>query len=546
MLRSIRAAAADALATADLRRLQAAWATSAVGSWVFFVALAVYAYDEGGATAVGAAAFVRMVPAGLAAPFAGMLVDRHSRRDVLAVSLVLRGLVLAVLFAAAALDAPIAAVLTAAALFTIVSTAHKPAQASLLPALVDTPRQLAASNAIWSGVDNTAFLFGALAGGLLIATGGAESAFAATAVLYALAAIPVLRIPRDPVPDHRADHADEHPLLEASQGFRAVAADDGLRLVVSVLTVATLVEGIVDVLVVIVALDLLGLADAGVGWLNACWGAGGMLGGTAALALLGRGRLASGLAGGGLLVGLPLIGIAGADSAILVGVLLVVLGVGYALIETAGLSLLQRLSSDDVLGRAFAVVESSYWVATGVGALIAPAVVTALGIRGALVAVGAALALIVAARWAALGRLEVAAPVPERPFRALRAVPAFAPLPLSRVEDLSRRVAEVEADTGAVLMREGEPGNWVCVLAEGTVNVDVAGHRIAERGPGEFFGEVAVLRDCPRTATVTCATHVVLYELDAETFQLAISAHPRTSESVRATADRRFATVPMT
>jgi MFS family permease len=544
MLRSIRASAADALATADLRRLQTAWATSAVGSWVFFVALSVYAYDVGGATAVGAAAFVRMVPAGLAAPLAGMLVDRHPRRDVLAVSLALRGLLLALLFATTVLDAPIAVVLSLAALFTIVSTAHKPAQASLLPTLAQTPHQLAASNAVWSGVDNAAFLFGSLGGGVLIATGGPESAFAATAVLYGLAAIPVLRIPRDPVPDYRADHLGEHPLREASQGFREVAADRGLRLVVSVLAIATLVEGIVDVLVVVVALDLLSLADAGVGWLNACWGAGGMLGGAAALVLLGRGRLAAGLAGGGLLVGVSMMGLAAADLAVVAGALLVVLGVGYALIETAGLSLLQRLSADDVLGRAFAVVESSYWVATGVGAMIAPALVSLLGARESLLVVGAFLALVVAARWVALGRLEVAAPVPEGPFRALRSVPAFAPLPICRIEDLARRVKPLEAGAGTVLMREGEPGDCVYVLAAGRVAIDVHGEFVAERYVGEFIGEIAILRQIPRTATVTCVTPSLLYELDREMFCCAISAHPRTSETVRATADSRFATVP--
>jgi hypothetical protein len=546
MLRTVRAAAGDALGTADLRRLQTAWATSAVGSWVFFVALAVYAYDAGGATAVGAAAFVRMVPAGLAAPLAGVLVDRHSRRDVLAWSLVLRAILLGALVAGVAMDAPIELVLVAGALFTIAGTAHKPAQASLLPTLAETPTQLAASNAIWSAVDNGGFLFGSLAAGVLIATGGVDVAFAAATALFVLALVPVLRIPRDPVPDYRAVRPDQHPLREASQGFRDVLADDGLRLVVGVLTVATLIEGMVDVLVVVVALDLLGLANAGVGWLNAGWGAGGMLGGVTALALLGRGRLAAGLAGGGMLVGLSILGIAAVDAAVLAGALLVALGVGYALIETAGMSLLQRLSSDDVLGRAFAVVESSYWITNGVGALTVPALVALLGIRGTLVAVGAALIVVVAARWAALGRLEVATPVPDAPFRALRAVPAFAPLPIATVENLARRVSEVDVEAGAVLMREGERGDSVYVVAEGGAVVDCDGCRLAERGPGDFVGEIALLRDVPRTATVTASMPSRLYELDRDSFQFVVSAHPRSRDSVHATADSRLAAVPTT
>src|SRR2546423_15525283 len=93
-LSSVRASLEAALATADLRRLQVAWLASASGSWVFFVALAVYAYDAAGAAGVGAAALVRMVPAGVAAPFAGMIADRMPRRDALLVALVARALIL--------------------------------------------------------------------------------------------------------------------------------------------------------------------------------------------------------------------------------------------------------------------------------------------------------------------------------------------------------------------------------------------------------------------------------------------------------------------
>src|SRR3954470_991331 len=281
---------ADALATVDLRRIHLAWATSAVGSWVFFIALAVYAYDVGGAGGVRVAALVRMVPAGLGAPFAGGLVDRHARRDVLLASLLLRVVTLLAIAVAVATAAPVGIVFALAALFTVVASAHKPAQAALLPSLAGTPRQLAACNAVWSGLDNAAFLVGSLLGGALIATSSTQAAFAAIAALFALAVLPVARVSRDAVPAYRA--VDVHP----ATGFREVAADPQRRLVVGLLTTAALVEGAADVLV---AIELLGLAGPGVGWLNACWGAGGLLGGAAAMTLLGRGLLAGGLAAGG-------------------------------------------------------------------------------------------------------------------------------------------------------------------------------------------------------------------------------------------------------
>ncbi len=230
---------------------------------------------------MGVAALTRMVPAGLAAPLAGVLADRCSRRDVLLGSIALRALILAGIGAAVAADAPLAVVLVLAAMFTIVATAHKPAQAALLPSLVETPRQLAASNAVWSAVDNAAFLVGAALSGALIATMTMAASFLVTAALFGLATVPVALIARDPVPDYRARSGGDRlrPVHDAIDGFREVAGDGSLRLVVGVLSISTAVEGAIDVLVVLVAIDMLGLGGAGVGWLNACWGFGGVIGG---------------------------------------------------------------------------------------------------------------------------------------------------------------------------------------------------------------------------------------------------------------------------
>src|SRR5215217_2588890 len=356
---SFRQSLADALATADLRRLELNWAGASVGSWTFFIVLAVYAYNEGGATAVGVAALARMLPAGLAAPFAGVVVDRRSRREVLLASTIGRSLLLAGIGAAVAAEAPLAAVLALSAVCTALATAHKPAQAALLPALAETPRQIAASNAVLTAVDSAGFLAGSLLGGILVAAASVETAFVVTAGLFATAAWPLALIPSDPVPVYR-EHANdaERALEELGSGFRTVARDPSLRLIVGLAACCTFVEGAVDVLVVLVAIELLELGDAGVGWLNSAWAVGGIAGGVAAISLLGRGRLAAGLAAGCLLVGVPLLAVAALPDVPVAVAMLVTLGVGYSLIETANLTLLQRLTSDDLLGRAFAVLES--------------------------------------------------------------------------------------------------------------------------------------------------------------------------------------------
>jgi MFS family permease len=534
-----------ALSTPDLRRLQLGWGVSAVGGWVVFVALSVYAYQVGGAVAVGATALVRMVPAGLAAPFAGVLADRHSRRDVLVGACVARALLLAGIGVAALASAPFVIVLVLAAFFTMAATAHKPAQAALLPSLAETPRQLAASNAVWSGLDNAAFLAGALLSGGLIAAVGAHRVFLLTGAVFAAAALPIAGIGRDPVPEYRATDDGLHAVRDAIQGFREVGTDRGLRLIVGLLSISTIVEGAVDVLVVLLAIRVLGLGGAGVGWLNACWGFGGVVGGAMALSLLRRGRLAAGLATGSLMVGIPLILIAASASITVAPALLIVLGLGYALIEVAGLSLLQRLTSNDLLGRAFAVVECSYWITTGVGAILAPGIVHLLGVRGALVFVGACLPVLVALRWVPLARFEAGAAVPEGPFRALRTVSLFEPLSLATIENVSRRVDEIVVPAGQAVIREGDLGDRFYVVAQGLLDVSCERGAFPAIGTGDFFGEIALLQDIPRTATVTARHNCILYALDRESFLSAVSSHAFSARTARDVAFERLARVPV-
>ena len=537
---SFRQSLAEALATAGLRRLLLSWTGVSVGTWTFFIVLSVYAYNQGGAAAVGVAALTRMVPAGLAAPLAGVIVDRSSRRDVLLWSTIGRALVLGATAAAVAAEAPLAVVLGFGALYTVLYTAHVPAQAALLPAIAETPRQIAASNAVFTAVDSAGFFAGSLLGGLLMTGASMQTAFLVTAVLLALAAWPLKRIRRDPVPEYRAHEGEaERPVEELVSGFRTVTRDPSLRLLVGVYASANLVEGAADVLIVLMALELLDLGDSGVGWLHSAWAIGGTVAGAAAISLLGRGRLAAGLAGGLVLAGIPLVVVAALPEVPVAVAMLVVLGVGYALIEIANLTLLQRLTSDDLLGRAFAVMESSYWVAGGVGAIIAPPLVSLLGLRGALVAVGCCLPLVAVLRWASLARFEAGAPIPERAFGLLRRVPLFAPLPIGTLENLSRRLTEVDVPLGEPVVREGESGERFYLIADGRFDVSNSRGRFPPLAEGDVFGEIALLRDVPRTATVTARTDSTVLALDRDSFLSAVSGHRYSARTVDTLATER-------
>jgi MFS family permease len=531
----------DAFATPDLRRLQLAWAFTALGHWAHTVVLSVYAYNVGGAAAVGLVALARMAPAALAAPFTALVGDRRRRRDVLLAATVVRCAGRGVAAVAIVAGAPLWVVVVVTALHTMAGTAYKPAQAAFLPTLARSPAQMGAANAVWSGVDSTGFVVGALAGGWAIAALSPQAAFAATGLPLLFAAVLLARIPPDPRPAHRERLDGVHVGHELLEGLHTVRAEPRLRLLVGVLGATTLVEGAIDVLVVVIALQLLDLGNAGVGYLNSAWGVGGVIGGAAALSLLTRGRLAAGVGTGCLMIGGALALIAAWRAEVPVLVLLVVVGAGYALVEVAGLTLLQRLAADDVLARAFGVVETSYYVTTGVGSALAPLVIHLLGVERALVAVGAVLPLLALARWRALARFEAGAPIPEREFALLRGIPLFAPLPIATVENLARRLVEVQAGPGEIVVHQGEAGDRFYVIAEGAVDVVEDGVLRRTEREGEFFGEIALLRDTPRTATVRARVPTLLLALDRDEFVGGVTGHRRSVQAADVVIDARLA-----
>jgi len=483
-----------AFATPDLRRLQVASVASCTGGWAFMVGLSVYAYGEGGATAVGLAAFVRMLPAGLAAPLAGLVADRRSRRDVLAVSCAGRAVALLAIAGLVSAGAPLAAVLGLAALFTVLQSAQRPAQAALLARLARTPQELAAANAAWSGLDNASFLVGALLGGALIAATGTTVVFAVTAALFVGATAALVRVRHDPVPEYRAAGAApgaRQLVRDVLGGLRAVRADPALSLVVGTVAVTTFVEGIVDVLVVVGALTILHLGDAGAGWLNAAWGAGGLAGGAVALALLHRGRLSSGLAIGALLAGAALLGVAALPAPAAALALLVAFGIGYALVDVAELTLVQRLASDALLARAFGVTETLYWITTALGAALAPLLIAWLGVRGALAVSGAGLVVLVALCARPLARLAEVRALPERAFALLRGVSGLAAVPLATIEALARRLEPLAVGAGETVGGAEEPGGCIYIVDHGALRVIAGGRELARLGPGDSFDEPA-------------------------------------------------------
>lgn len=516
MLRTLRAG----LGTPGLRRVTTCFLLAELATWTWFVVLAVYAYAEGGAAAVGVAALARMLPAGLVAPLAGHLVDRTGRRDVVVAAVAAQAVLGGAAAAAVAVEAPLAVVYTLAALSTIATALYRAGNAAQALDVAESPTELAALNVAQSTASNAAFLAGALVGGTVMAAGPPAAGFAVVAGIHLVSLVPALLVPRSPLPGHRGAGS-----TLTGPGLRQVLERPDLARVLGYLTLTTLVEGAVDVLVVVVALDLLDAGDAAVGWLNAGWGLGGMVGSLFCLRLLSRGGLARGLSLGGVLIGLSMLGIAVTPAVLVACSLLVLLGMGYGLVEVAGRSLLQRLAPDDVVGRAFGLLQAGYWLSTAAGAALAPVLVSSLGTRQAVALTGAVLPAATVVVWHAFARYERGRAVPEDVYAALRAVPALAPLPPILVEDLAVHARLRDLSAGEVVVRRGDDDADIFVVAQGILDVTDCPSPVPALVEGDFFGELAGLHGVRRTATVAAREPSRVVVLDGSSFLAATGSH---------------------
>jgi MFS family permease len=512
-----------------LLRVELSWAAAITAYWAFIVALAVYAYNEGGAAAVGLVGLIRVLPAFLASPFAGVLGDRFPRERLMLFVSVLRAVFMAATAVVLFADMPPWVVYTLAGAVALTASTLRPIQSALLPQLARTPEELTAANLVLTTIESSGIFLGPAAGGLLLAATNAQTVFAAAAGAFLIGAVLLAGLHVEAPPQRQA--AGGGFASEFFAGFGAIKEDRNLRLIIGLYGAQTLIAGALNVLIVVTALELLDLGNAGVGFLNSAVGVGGLLGAVAAFALVGRQRLASDFGIGLILWGFPiaLIGIFPQPPVALI--LLAIVGVGNTVVDVAAITLLQRTVPDEVLTRVFGVVQSVFVGTLGLGAILAPLAIEAVGIRTAMVITGALLPVLAGLLWRRISALDAEALVPTRELALLRAIPLFKPLPASTIDHLASSLAAVHATAGSEIIREGEAGDRFYVIASGEVEVSASGEQIGTLGPGDYFGEIALLRDVPRTATVTAKDDVELFALDRDEFLAAVTGHAASIEA---------------
>ena len=327
-------------------------------------------------------------------------------------------------------------------------------------------------------------------------------------------------------------------------GARTLLRDRGLRLPAAVLLLLGILQGASEVLVVLITLRLLGLEESSAAYLNATWGAAAIAGGLMLTILLNRKRLVAGLATGATVLAAGLLMPAAAPAIATAFGGLMLFGVGYALVEAASHTLMHRAADEEAVGRIRGVFESARLTSMAVGAFLVPTLADSIGLRWTMVAAAVLLPSFVLIRLPQLREFEVGAPLNEHQYELLRSAPIFAPLTIATLELLCNSLEPMEVREGSVVIKEGDVGELFYLIDTGRVEVFEGDVKRREQGPGESFGEIALLRDIPRTATVRAVEDTHLLALNRDSFIGAVTGHERSSETAHKVAASRLGGSP--
>jgi MFS family permease len=500
----------------------------------------VFAYNRGGTAVAGLVAVAQLAPAAVVAPVAASLADRRSPVVMLAGGYLAQVAGMAGTAAAIGAGAPLAAYAAAVVAATAV-TATRPAQSALIPSLAATPDQLTAANVVAGWLEAAGAAAAGLLVGVLISLAGVGSVFAVCAGLGLAAALLVAGLRAQPLAaEADADASTANP-GGVAEGLRLAVRQPRLRLMLALLTADAVVVGALDLLVVILALTVLGRPPSWAGYLEFAFGAGAVLAATVSAVLVGR-RL-----GGPILA--AALGFSGALAVVAFGpglagtvILLAVAGAGHCLLTVATRTLLQRSVPPRLIGRIFGVLEGFTMAGLAVGALLVPALAHLGGSRLAVLGVAAVLPLAAVAGGRAVFRLDAGTAVPVVEIALLRSLPLFAELPAPAIEGLAAALRPVRLEAGAVLIRQGDPGDAYFAIAAGELDAEQDGHFLGRYGRGDGVGEIALLRAVPRTATVTAHTAATVYQLDRDLFLTAVLGHAPTRRQAEGIATTRLAT----
>jgi MFS family permease len=535
--RLVVSALGAALRNGNIRRVELAWGAAISAEWAHFVALGIFAYQQGGTSAVGIAGMVRLLPGALVAPFAASLGDRF-RRERFLFAMALVGAIALAGSAAAAWAHSRTLVFVFAAVVGLSATLFRPALQALLPSLAHTPEELIASNCATSTIESVGTLVGPLCAGVLVALGDVGLVFALAAGVLLVGAVLLARVRVESRVDLTTGEDRTSMRRMIVGGFETVAHTAGARLVVGLTMAQTFVRGCLNVLIVVAVFRVLHGSGAEVGYLTAAIGVGGLLGALGAMTLGGR-RLAGPFGLSLVAWGIPITLIAPWPYFAATIILLAIVGAANSVEDVTVFTLLQRIIPNEMLTRVLGLVWGLAMGGVALGSIAAPALVRAIGPRPAFVLVGAILPLLTLLTYRRLVEIDRKV-VPVAQLDLINRVPMFAPLSIATKERVAASLVPISVSAGELVIREGDAGDRFYIVADGAFDIEAHG-RHSTVHEADYFGEIALLRNVPRTATVKAEVDSRLYALQREDFLSAVTGHAAAHAAGEAVAEARLA-----
>ena len=491
----------------DLRAAQLALAVAKAVDLAQLIALSAYLYAGDGVAAVAAYGIVRALAPAVGVPAVTATTARLGAGRLLVLLGGTAAVAAAAVTTAAVLDGPLLAVLAPAGVLHVLLGAYRPVVSALLPALVRSPEELLACTAACGLLDGVTFLAGPLVAGLLLAAAGPGVVVYATVVLLAAAMLISIRLAGSPP-------APSPVRVQRAAAARAFFGTPEVRVTTVLVSAQTFVRGALSVLVVVLAIEVLGLDGSGVGLLFAAIGVGALLGLPLAYALTGR-QLFRALGLGLVLWGLPLAAAAVVPHVAVVLLLFAVVGVGNDLVDLGAYSALPRVVPERVLPTVFGLLEAAIQLGAALGAAAAGVLLTVVDVDVALYVVGSVLPVAAVLAGRRLRSFDDRLGRRDADVDLLRRQPMFAVLPVHLLDTLASRLTTATYAPGQPILLEGGPGDRYVLLVRGEVTIERAGVAVDLRRAGDGFGEIALVRDVPRTATARAATAVTVRNLTA-------------------------------
>lgn len=538
-MRETTAAIAVNFSVANIRRAQLVYLAGWTAEFAITIAVLAVAAERGGVVTAGLLLVVRYVPAALLSFVVAGIIDRWPLERILAWSTLIRVAVVGATALLLITHSPIIFVYIGFVVELAVGIPLRPVNSALVPSLCRTAKELTAVNVVRGLYDAISLTVGpAIAAALLYVEGPAAVLFVAAAVFFVSAWL-AFRIKYEAV---RASRHKQRLLREIQSGFSAIAGNPGARLLLMLTLCQTVVSGALHVFTLPVAVTLLHSGTPTIGWLNSAFGAGVLIGSFLTIALISSRKLSWWTWLALVFWGIPFVILGLVPSYVTALLMFAVMGLANAVWCVCLFTILQRVSSSQTLARIFYVLEGLILMGFALGSIIVPGLLQFTSIPTALIIVGCLCPIAVTIAIPALHRIFEHLRDQDDRISSLQRVSLLSWLPLASIEELAGNTQIRFFKDGEEVIRQGDEGHAFFVIRTGMVEVTGDRHAINRLGEGEYFGEIALLRNIPRTATVTAYGDLSLYVIEAQDFLAAISSFQNSLNAAQETVTQRLVT----